>query len=162
MGRCLQIQSYDLIYLLNPSWAHSPIYLVRPSEWESSQGYFLRTQEKIPYPGEGHTRPVLVQFPKACVKAGTWFCLGWKLHGWTTQRGLWDHLLQELVPHLVLSSCVYRGAARMTLKNFLSFFVCALLPGVKRGEVETPEQWQSAGMILNIIQWSSVSLCTLV
>lgn len=139
MGRCLQIQSYNLIYLLNPSWAHSPIYLVRPSEWESSQGYFLRTQEKIPYPGEGHTRPVLVQFPKACVKAGTWFCLGWKLHGWTTQCGLWDHLLQELVPHLVLSSsCLYQGAARMTLQEFLVLFCLCLVARSEEGRGGDP------------------------
>ena len=50
----------------------------------------------------------------------------------------------------------------MTFKNFLSFFACALLPGVKRGEEETPEQWQSAGMILNLIQWSPMRLRTLV
>jgi len=71
MARCPQTQSYDLIYLLKPTWTHSPVYLVRLSGWESSQDCFLRTQEKIPYPGEGHTGPVLVQFLKASVKAGT-------------------------------------------------------------------------------------------
>ena len=44
----------------------------------------------------------------------------------------------------------------MTFKNFLSCFACALLPGGKRGDEETPEQWQCAGMILNLIQWPPV------
>lgn len=91
----------------------------------------------------------IVWFLKGSVKAASWFCLGWRPHGWSTHCGMWDCLLQELVSHLVLSSCLYQGT-KMIFKNFSALFTYALLPGGKQAE-KTPEDWQSTGMSFNLI-----------
>lgn len=79
------------------------------------------------------------------------------------EHPLWDVGLPSAgVSHLVLSSCLYQAAAKMIFKNFSALFACALLPGGKRAEEKTPEQWQSAGMIFNLIHRSPVRLWTVV
>lgn len=111
MGICTQSCLRDLTYFLKPNWAHSPIHSVTSREWENSKHHFFMTQGKkkktTTCPCEGHGL-VLLQFLKTCVKAGMQLCLGRKLHNWTSQCGLLGCLLQELIPHLVLSpSCLF-------------------------------------------------------
>lgn len=165
MGRFSQIQSYDLICLLKPTWAHSPIYLVRHSEWESSQDYFLKDIGKNTISWWRTHKASICAVSESLCKSRHVILSGLETPG--MDYPVWAVGLpsarQDLVSHLVWSSSwLYQGAARMTFKNFLSLFACALLPGVKRGEKETPEQWQSAGMILNLIQCSPMRLWTLV